>query len=185
MAQIVDQIVAQFSPVIGLKLSIARNAGTMKVFHFGEPRAHPNGGTMGLFALHIQCPWRIVSNNRIITGSADYWYPGDPNIPLRNWKAGGAEPSLQEKRLLELFQGYDPQTQSCENITELLDVESVKADVYGGVEIQLSGGYLLQIVPVSGTEDPDDEIWRLFQPYGAHFIARANGAFDRQGGENE
>ena len=38
--QIVDQIVMQFSPIIGLKVSIARNAGTMKVFHFGEPRPH-------------------------------------------------------------------------------------------------------------------------------------------------
>ena len=107
--QIVDQIVMQFSPIIGLKVSVARNAGTMKVFHFGEPRPHPSGGTMGLFALHVQCPWRIVSPNGIIAGSADYWYPADPNSLLRNWKAGGSEPSLQEKRLLDLFQGYDPE----------------------------------------------------------------------------
>ncbi len=101
---------------------------------------------------------------------------------LRNWKAGGTEPSLQEKRLLELLQGYDPETQSCENITDLLEVESVNADVYGGVEIQMSGGYRLQIVPVSSSEDPDDEIWRLFQPFGAHFIARPNGVFEEQEG---
>jgi hypothetical protein len=103
----VDEVVTQFSPVNGLKLSIARNVGSMRVFHLGEPRPHPNGATMGLFALHVQCPWRIVSLAGLVGGSADYWSSGDPNVPLRNRKAGGAEPSLQEKRILGLFQGYD------------------------------------------------------------------------------
>src|SRR5436305_330179 len=91
-------------PNIGLRrrvrLSIARNAGAMKVFHFSEPRPHPSGGTMGLYALHVQCPWRIVDQNRVVTGSADYWYPADPEMPLTDWKPGGTEPSLQEKRIL-------------------------------------------------------------------------------------
>lgn len=103
----IDEVVTQFSPVNGLKLSIVRNAGSLRVFHFGESRPHANGATMGLFALHVQCPWRIVSLTGIVRESADYWSSGDPNVPLRNWKAGGAEPSLQEKRILELFQGYD------------------------------------------------------------------------------
>jgi hypothetical protein len=49
-------------------------------------------------------------------------------------------PSLQEKRLLELFLGYDPETGACENITSRLVVEAVSADTYGGAAIQLTGG---------------------------------------------
>jgi len=48
----------------------------MKNFQFGEIRPHPSGkGTVGDFALHVQCPWRLVTTTQVLTGSADYYEP--------------------------------------------------------------------------------------------------------------
>src|ERR1700753_129595 len=58
--------------LLGLPLSIVRNAADMKVFHFGTIRPHPSGrGTVGAYALHLQCPWRIVAEKTIVTGTSD------------------------------------------------------------------------------------------------------------------
>lgn len=180
MAQIVEDIEIAFSPVIGLKLSAARNAGSMKVFHFGHLRPHPKGGTMGSYALHIQCPWRLTTPQKSVPGSSDYWYPADPDLEDKGWKPDAIEPSLQEKRILAVLLGYDPDTKSCVNITDLLVVESVKADAFGGVELRMSGGYCLQIFPVTTDEDRDAEDWRFFELHGVHFVLRPNGRFERQ-----
>jgi hypothetical protein len=62
--------------LVGLTLSVARDAGSMKNFQFGNVGPHPFGkGTIGEFALHIQCSWRIVGGEGIVTGSADYYEP--------------------------------------------------------------------------------------------------------------
>jgi len=90
MEQIGKAITKAFSPIMGLQLSIARNAGCMKVFHFGELRPHPKGGTTGAFALHVQCPWRIISREAIVTGSDDYWQPA-PTVNKEDWTAGGSD----------------------------------------------------------------------------------------------
>jgi len=79
-----------------------------------------------------------------------------------------------------LFRGYDPETNSCENITDLLSTEEVEADVFGGLEIRLSGGYRLQLFPAETSDSADAEQWRLFEPYGTHFVVRAAGIFKWQ-----
>jgi hypothetical protein len=172
---LVDEIRKAFSPVIGLKLSIARNAGNMKVFHFGEVRPHPRGGTMGSFAFHVQCPWRIVGEESILTGSQDYYEPADSDARSEESQSMA---NLQEKHLLELFQGYDSETKSCKNITDLLVVESVEADIFGGLDIRLSGGYRLQLFPVNANDSSTYEEWRLFEPFGKHFVVMPNGDFE-------
>jgi hypothetical protein len=61
-----------FEVLIGLRLSIVRRAADMLVLHFGNIRAHSSGkGTVGDYALHVQCPWRldgplIGSSSRLI-----------------------------------------------------------------------------------------------------------------------
>ena len=128
------QIVSAFDPVVGLKLSISRYSG-LKNFQFGEIRPH-QGGTVGQWALHIQCPWRIVAADRIVAGSAD------------------------SSEATELFPQYDPLTKSYLNVSDQLVVEQVHADDHGGVDIQLSGGYRLQVFP----DAKEGESWRLFEP---------------------
>lgn len=72
---------------------------------------HPDGnGTIGQYALHIQCPWRFVlaqcawrlpTRSLMVTGSRDWWEPAerDKNLDWDDWNHHRRTPSLQEKAL--------------------------------------------------------------------------------------
>jgi hypothetical protein len=63
------EIRRSLTQLIGLKLAVARRAADMRVLHFGTirpalksdlpSRKNKPRGSIGDFALHIQCPWRI------------------------------------------------------------------------------------------------------------------------------
>jgi hypothetical protein len=145
--------------LVGLPLSIARDAGSMKNFQFGAIRPHPSGeGTIGQYALHVQCPWRIVGGDGIVTGSADYYEPADidTEVNLQDPQAG----NLQRKRLGDLLRSYDPSTRSWINSTGYLVVRTVVVEDFGGFELELSGDFRLQIFP-DGSRGED---WRFFVP---------------------
>jgi hypothetical protein len=90
---------------------------------------------------------------------------------------------LSSERELALFLGYDPDTGACENITDKLVVEAVSADTYGGAELQLTGGYALQLFPAETGEFSHSEHWRLFRPGSdaEHFVVKTNGILERVG----
>jgi hypothetical protein len=151
--------------LVGLQLSIARNAADMKVFHFGTIRPHASSsGTVGSHALHIQCAWRIVTENAVITGSADRFSP-----PSEGQEVNDGDPqsgNLQYVRIGALFKGYDSATRSHVNATDLLVVISVTSDPFGGADLLLSGGYRLQIFP----DCSQGEDWRLIEVGGRHIV---------------
>jgi len=137
----------------------------MKVFHFGTVRPHPNGkGTVGAYAVHVQCPWRIVASEEIVTGSADLYGPAnqrstsdfDPDTAMHE-----RDGNLQNKKLGELLHGYDADTRSIVNSTESLVVTQVQTDPYGGVRIKLSPNYCLELIPCGSS---DGEEWRFLKP---------------------
>ena len=68
--------------------------------------------------------------------------------------------NLQDKRLGDLLGGYDEKTHSFVNQTDMLTVEEVQTNSYGGAILKLSGGYRLVLFP-TGTRRED---WRFFQP---------------------
>jgi tetratricopeptide (TPR) repeat protein len=166
------EIQQQLEPLIGLKLSIARRGGSMRIFHFGTIR-QVEKGSVGKYALHIQCDWRIESVVGIVTGSDD----------LGQWAFAERDPlgwtyedqnNLQDVRLGELFKGYDTKTSSYVNATELLFVESIQATQYGDVYLFLSGGYRLALFPTSSF----GESWRFFshqddEAKAPHFVVDA------------
>ncbi len=166
--ELADEIVVHLKPLIGLKLSIARRAADLRSFHFGQIRSI-EGGTVGEFALHIQCPWRLQDPHGIVTGRSDLWEPSEDNkeVDLDSWDYDRDE-NLQDKLIGALLGSYDPQTRSFVNDTERLVVQEVYADSYGGVEIVLSGGYRLVLFP-AGTRGED---WRIFRPEAdePHFV---------------
>jgi hypothetical protein len=150
-------IVYRLSAILKLPLAVARDAGNMKNFQFGEVRPHPSGkGSIGSFALHISCPWRMLSEDGIVTGSTDYYEPpagaDEPNL---DDCSGG---NLQRERMLALLGSYDPTTRSHISDGHRLLVTAVHADKYGGLDIELSGGLRLQVLP-SGA---GGENWRFF-----------------------
>lgn len=151
--------------LVGLPLSLARNAADMKVFHFGEIQPHPSGkGTVGLYALHIQCPWRLVSRDTIYTGTSDRLIgPADgKEVDDGDPRSG----SLQDVKLASLLGGYDEKTRSFLNTSEQLIVTSVNVDSFGGANLLLSGDYRLQIFPDGSCE----EDWRFVELEGRHLV---------------
>lgn len=151
--------------LVGLQLSIARNAADMKVFHFGTIRPHASSsGTVGSHALHIQCAWRIVSENAVITGSADRFSPRGEEVEVDDEDPQSG--NLQQVRIGALLKGYDSATRSHINATDLLVVMSVTSDPFGGADLLLSGGYRLQIFPNCS----QDEDWRIIEVGGRHVV---------------
>lgn len=153
------QIARLLERLIGLPLAIARDAGNMKNFQFGAVRPHPSGrGAVGQYALHIQCPWRLVGSEGIVTGSTDYYEPAeeDQEVDLKDVQAG----NRQRKHLTGLLGGYDSNTRSLVNNSDRFVVEGVLVDDCNGLDLTLSGGFHLQIFPCGSI----GEDWRFFAP---------------------
>ena len=83
------EIERQLGALVGLPLAAARRAADMRNFQFGVMRT-VKGGSVGDFALHIQCPWQIEGPDGIVTGRADLWDPAlalEPDSPDFDWDA--------------------------------------------------------------------------------------------------
>src|SRR6266436_2857546 len=157
MEDMQTRILEALQPLTGLSLSIARNAGNMKNFQFGRIQPHPSGkGTVGEYALHIQCPWRMIQAGKILTGSCDYY---EQHADGADENTGGPTGNLQQRKLFSLLRGYDPKTRSLVNDAGGLVVESIRSDTYGGLEIEFSGSVSLQIFP----DGSETEAWRFFR----------------------
>jgi hypothetical protein len=151
--------------LVGLPLSIVRNAADMKVFHFGEIQSHPSGrGTVGPYALHIQCPWRLVAKDTVLTGTSDRFVG-----PSEGTEVNDDDPrsgNLQLVRIASLLKGFDETTKSFVNTTEQLVVMAANADNFGGADLLLSGECRLQIFPDGSLE----EDWRFVELQGRHIV---------------
>lgn len=167
------QILGHLRPLAGLRLSLARRASSMRVFHFGVIRPYPPG-TVGEFALHIQCPWRMESLEGMITGSEDLFRPmsmTDTKCPNFNWKSWSYDKDgcLQDELIEKWLQEHDLDTPSFKENESSLLVNEISADCCGGATIRLSGGYSLVLFP-SRTRG---EHWRIFRPGDlSHFVVQ-------------
>ncbi|MEO8287728.1 MAG: hypothetical protein ABI670_14970 [Chloroflexota bacterium] len=171
-----ERIENLFQVLIGLPLQDAGHAGPVHWFSFGAPRAVQDytGGTRqaGEYALHVQCEWRIVGPDGIVTGSDDRYFPG------------GADPYNEPP-------GFDYEVQGSTRLDErmlafrevlnqnLLIVEQIWADHTGSVRLTLSGGCSLELFP---SHTLKYEYWRFFVP-GAdpdvpHFVITGLGIED-------
>src|SRR5437588_12996674 len=116
-----QQVIAALSQIIGLPLTAARRAADMRTFQFGTLRPLDRG-SVGDFALHVQCPWRIEGQGGIVTGRLDLWEPVDDNAPFdENWDYEKS-PNLQDARLERWLERNESS----------LVVHSVDADEFGG-----------------------------------------------------
>jgi hypothetical protein len=160
MLSLADEVRIKLQQLIGLKLSRMALAEDMRTLQFGRTEARAGGGVVGEYGLHIQCPWRLEDDRRIITGNDDLYVPYEQNEELTesfDWEKGG---SLQDRALRDLLRGYDPNTRQIVNSTDLLTVDAVQTDSAGGFCLSLSGGYKFLVFP-NGTRR---EAWRLFKP---------------------
>ena len=158
--------------LIGLPLWSIGRAGDIEWFAFGNERREVpvrdnETKIVSEYSLHVQCAWRIRNQDKIIVASRDRFYPSG-NDPLNNleefdWDIPGSN-HLDELifKLLEERSGNP------------LIVISVRADAVGGVNINLTNGYRLEIFP---DDSLPSEYWRFFKPYSEyeHFIITGHG----------
>src|SRR3954453_966577 len=116
-----QQVIAALSQIIGLSLTAVRRTADMRTFQFGTLRPVERG-SVGDFALHVQCPWRIEGPDGILTGRSDLWEPVEVNAPFdANWEYDKS-PNLQDSRLKQWLTQHDLS----------LVVRNVDADEFGG-----------------------------------------------------
>lgn len=145
--------------LIGLRLSIIRRAADMLVLHFGDVRPHSSGvGTVGAYALHVQCPWRLDGPTKTVTGSSDLWiYAGTGERP-ENWSYDDGL-SLQDKKFADLF-ARDEETRSWINDSDRLVVAATQQTKLGEVKLDFVNQFAISIFPTSAVS----EAWRFFAP---------------------
>jgi hypothetical protein len=150
-----------FDVLIGLRLSIVRRAADMLVLHFGDIRPHVSGeGTVGAYALHVQCPWRFDGPRATVTGRDDLWqYAGPGKRPL-NWSYEDGL-SVQDQRWGTMFV-RDESTRSWVNERDRFVVHRTEQTKRGDIKLELSDGYAILLFPASYRS----EAWRLFAPGG-------------------
>jgi hypothetical protein len=132
----------------------------MRVLHFGTirpalksdlpSRKNKPRGSIGDFALHIQCPWRIESDNRILTGRSDLWEPVDrpEGSSYVDWDYE-IDGNLQDQLIAQFISNNDN-----------LLVETISVQPNCSFTLAFRCGYRLVVFP-SGSIGED---WRLFRP---------------------
>ena len=148
-----------FDVLIGLRLSIVRRAADMLVLHFGDIRPHRSGsGTVGDYALHVQCSWRFDGPNGTITGRDDLWDYCGPGERPQGWTYDDGH-SLQDVRFGHYF-GRDEATRSWVNEGDRFVVTGAEQNQRGDIRLELSGGYAIRVFPATSRY----EAWRFFAP---------------------
>ncbi len=155
-ASLQEQVEAALSAIIGMPIWGAGRAVNMEMFDIGDrvEKTSRYGETIqvGAYAIHVQCPWRVIGPEGIAVGSIDAHYPpsvreGDESFDSNN------DSSLCEEKMSAWLErrGGEP-----------LFIRSVAADESGGFRLGLSGGYSVDVMPASSR--PDYEHWRLIGP---------------------
>lgn len=84
------KIEAAFQRLVGLPLFEMNNAAGMQSFQFGMSRTVPSAlkgrspRVVGDFALHVQCPWRMVDKKHVVITSSEQ--PNDTEMWLQRMR---------------------------------------------------------------------------------------------------
>jgi hypothetical protein len=152
-----DKINNILRDLIGLPLNPTTRAANMQMFSFGaiinitltSPKKGPISKSVGEFALHLQCPWRLTNENEIIVGSGDLYQQADEIAEYdENYNYYELNANLRDVKLDKLIN---------EN---KLSVISINADKFGGLEICFDNNIKLNVFPDLASK-ADNEYWRL------------------------
>ncbi len=153
-----DEIERTLRVLVGLPFWDMGRAATLQWFCFGEARTvrSPLNGTVktvGEYALHLECAWRLTGPGEIIVASRDRYYPsGDPDVELPEfeWDVPGANRCDHHSRAFIEKHRANP-----------LVVKAIYADRYGSLTVELSGDHQIEAFPDSSL---GREYWRFFEP---------------------
>lgn len=172
MPSIADVVEQHLRPLIGLPLSDFGRACDMAMFRFGAIDVI-NGACVCDYALHVQCTWRLQSEERIIAGRHDLFDPSEETEDF-DWESWDWTES-SETRLDRCMQEFLLLDEVKANGG--LVVENVCADAHGGATLSLSHEYALVLFPAA-TEGED---WCLFSPRtGGPFFTISGGRVEEE-----
>jgi hypothetical protein len=143
------------TPLVGIPMRSIGRAANLLWLHFGRMRDVPaQDGAMksvGEWAVHIQCPWRICRSGQIVVAYHDYYYKPDGNPLNDDWDSHGKSRfDFVARGLITEFETTPP------------TVASVTPDDVGGFSLRFSGEYRLDVFP--DDSQGSSEHWRIFQP---------------------
>ena len=150
-----EEVAKELAVLMGKKLWVCRRAADMATFQFGSRTEITDyfgrPGSVGEYALHVQCDWRLVREDGIVVSRKDLCYPSDYNgeeIPSEfDWDK---DPNRRDRLLAVLFEG-----------DREFAVQSVDAGVFGSFRINFDGGLMLEVFP---DDSVANEHWRLLSP---------------------
>ena len=142
--------------LVGLPLIDVTRSLDLEMFQFGERHVKrtPQGEDLvvGDWAIHIQCPWRIIGGDDLVVGSQDRHYPQDEE---GEWNTQCADVFTRcEAHVYHWLNGF----------SDAPLVREVEADPYGGFRVHLEGDYALEVFPAHSLRGEFSEQWRLFRP---------------------
>jgi hypothetical protein len=150
--------------LVGQPVVETHRAVDMQMFSFGElsetgdRRGMPR--TTSQFALHIQCPWRIVCAGQVLVGYQDLRYPRAGEPDSERFDPDRPHTTLRDELLETFF--------SSRGDKERVVIEANATDT-GDLRLSFSGGCVLQAFPDSAAHGR--EYWRVFEVDGEHFVA--------------
>lgn len=146
--------------LVGSTLRTGGRAADMQAFTFITPDRRE-------FVLHLQCPWRIVTDHRVVVGFSDFWRQAAADTPKSaydNALGGSRWRDLQEAEFFRQFAERDRV------------VQRASADAFGGFTLVFGGAFRLEIfVDATPASHDEMEFWRLFENHGAHAVVSTNG----------
>jgi hypothetical protein len=152
------------APLVGLSLQCIGRAADLVWVHFGELRKihdqHAGSRTVGEWALHLQCAWRLTLPPAIIIGREDLHYAAEGIEPY-DWDTDGEHESRFDRIATSLNQDF---------ATSPSRVSTVLADALGGFTLRLDGGSCFDVFPAISTASKSEH-WRIFRPgAGGHLV---------------
>ncbi len=162
-----QKLLAALGNLTGTRLSSTHYSLGFRVMHFGTLVSRGNSW-VGEVAIHILCPWRLAINDKLVTGSGDWWYDR-----AGNWVEDSSklrEPDTLQSRLLEEPFPRDP-TKITLNPTGSKGMYAIDPAVtflvvattvskLGDLRIELSGGARIDTM----LDTTPAEQWRILFP---------------------
>jgi hypothetical protein len=166
-----SDIQRSLSALVALPLWALGRAADLAWFEFGGRRtvlSHLGREKLvGDYALHIQCPWRMMRGDKIITGRGDIFStPEESEEPTPadfDWQRG----NRFDRIVAALFDHESRQ----------FTVRGLQAGEVGNFVVEMEDGYKLEVFPY---DSETGEHWRFFKPYSdePHIVFSGTGLAD-------
>jgi hypothetical protein len=160
------------SILVGLRLTTDGRAVDMVTLGFGPVREEETRGklrTIAQYALHIQCPWRLMGGGVVLAGYTDWRFP-PAGVSNHGFVPSDAHLTRRDE-LVRSFRSHG---------SDAHVVESAEGATAGDLRVVFADGCVLEVFPDFATPDDHDEYWRLF-PTGnleRHFLVTPEGTSD-------